>query len=49
MFQPISPEFKKEMANAHYEYCLRHRWGNPNNAGKNYVPKKKKKKSTEGL
>ncbi len=45
MFQQIPPAFKKEMELAHYEYCLKHRWGNPNNAGKYYVRKKKKTSS----
>lgn len=45
MLLNITPAFKKEMEAAHYEYCLRHRWGNPNNAGKYYKrPYKKTKK-----
>lgn len=37
MILPIPPAFKKEMEDAHYEYCLKHAWGDKTNAGKNYI------------
>ena len=50
----MSQEFKKQCEEAHYEYCLKHRWGDATNAGVNYQrgknnpDKKKKTKNNRG-